>query len=49
MIERPVVDTGAARIVGFKPDVYAATHFPKLPGAATLLTSNVRHPYMYFP
>lgn len=25
MIKRPVLDTGEARLVGFKPDIYAAT------------------------
>lgn len=29
MIKRPVLDTGTARIVGFKPEVYAKVRFPK--------------------
>ena len=29
MIKRPMLDTGAARVAGFKPDVYAAIKFPK--------------------
>lgn len=29
MIKRPVLDTGAARMVGFKPELYAKARFPK--------------------
>jgi len=29
MIKRPMLDTGAARLLGFKPDLYAAIKFPK--------------------
>jgi len=29
MIKRPMLDTGIARILGFKPDLYAGIKFPK--------------------
>ncbi len=29
MIKRPVLDIGTRRVVGFKPDVYAAIDFPR--------------------